>query len=314
MPSSSAAREASSSSSWSQLLASPRTSPHPQQRGRILEDDRLRSEGSGRHQVLSRCSLSPALGTRADHAGVRNLRSADGAFQELALAPLALDERDGRRWQSYGQREAGNPAPEPRSAMRDASEPQQGPTPPANPRGARRPPGPDPVPRWCVLVALRARRGEPQRLRSACRRVRRGKRRAEIDAHPPCAAKKSAYLLRISRTLSATWASISSVRTDSTTGRTSSAQRRPARHPLVVATARMLIRAVKPCPWERPLKPPEQCLVTHVHAQRDLRLLAVATKVTLAYEDPGEQTPLYVSQLGMRLLGHPQTVSPSRKT
>src|ERR1035438_4878394 len=55
----------------------------------------------------------------------------------------------------------------------------------------------------------------------------RGKNGVQIEVHASWAAKKNAYLERISRTRAATCASMSSVRTDSTTGSTSSAKAAP---------------------------------------------------------------------------------------
>jgi hypothetical protein len=59
------------------------------------------------------------------------------------------------------------------------------------------------------------------------------------------------------------------------------AQEFAARHPLEVVAAAVVVGAVQPALGELRLQPPEQLLVAHVHAQRDLGLPAVASEVPL---------------------------------
>ncbi len=61
-------------------------------------------------------------------------------------------------------------------------------------------------------------------------------------------------------------------------------QIRTTRHPLVVATATVLIGTVEAAARKRALHPTEECFVPFVHPQGDLRLTAVSAEVPFAYQ------------------------------
>ena len=83
-------------------------------------------------------------------------------------------------------------------------------------------------------------------------------------------------------------------RTDSPgreSGRTSSTSARPARHPLEVRPP-AVVQARRGRPGELAGQPTEDGLVPRVHAQRDLRLLAIAAERALSDQEPDQQSPI----------------------
>jgi hypothetical protein len=62
----------------------------------------------------------------------------------------------------------------------------------------------------------------------------------------------------------------------------------PASHPLVVAPPAVVVGPVESAPGDRSLDPAKQRGVTLVHAQGNVRLASVATKVPLTYENSDE--------------------------
>ena len=69
-------------------------------------------------------------------------------------------------------------------------------------------------------------------------------------------------------------------------------ERRPARHPLVVAAAAVPVGPVQARARKALDQPAKQRLVADVHAQGDLRLLAVAPERPLADQDADETAPV----------------------
>jgi hypothetical protein len=59
----------------------------------------------------------------------------------------------------------------------------------------------------------------------------------------------------------------------------------------------MVVGAIEPAVREMPLQPSEQSLVAGMHPERDLGLLTVAAKGTLADEQPDEQPMIELGQL-----------------
>jgi hypothetical protein len=74
-------------------------------------------------------------------------------------------------------------------------------------------------------------------------------------------------------------------------------EHRASGHPLVVRAPAVVIGPVQPALGKALHQPVEEGLVTHVHAKRHLRLLAVAPKRSLADQQPNYHTPLEVAQL-----------------
>src|SRR5580693_9048053 len=66
------------------------------------------------------------------------------------------------------------------------------------------------------------------------------------------------------------------------------AERSAPHHPLEIAPPAVLIGAIEPATGEGADQPPEEGLVIRVHAERHLRLLAVAAEMTLADQQPQE--------------------------
>jgi len=62
-------------------------------------------------------------------------------------------------------------------------------------------------------------------------------------------------------------------------------EHRPARHPLIVITPAVMVRAVQSRRREEPFEPEENTLVAFVHPQSDLRLAAVAAEAPFAGEE-----------------------------
>jgi len=67
-------------------------------------------------------------------------------------------------------------------------------------------------------------------------------------------------------------------------------QKLAAGHPLVVASAAVVVGAVEPAAGKGPIEPAEQLLVIGVHTQRDLRLPAVAAEVPTRDQQPEQET------------------------
>jgi len=78
-------------------------------------------------------------------------------------------------------------------------------------------------------------------------------------------------------------------------------ERSPTDHPLVIGASPMAVRTIEACAGKESLQPEKQRLVTCMHPQRDVRLLAVAAKVSLADQYANEDTALKIGDL--RLLG-----------
>jgi len=66
-------------------------------------------------------------------------------------------------------------------------------------------------------------------------------------------------------------------------------QELPARHPLVVASAPVVVRAVEPTRGEDVLQPEEELLVAYVHPQRHLGLTTVASEMPFPDQEPQEE-------------------------
>ena len=76
----------------------------------------------------------------------------------------------------------------------------------------------------------------------------------------------------------------------------------------------MVVRAIQPALGEPSEQPVEDRFVTDVHAERDLRLLAVAAEGALSDQQPDHDSLLEIRQLSHRRCSTPLAVSPSRKT
>lgn len=67
------------------------------------------------------------------------------------------------------------------------------------------------------------------------------------------------------------------------------AQKRPSRHPLVIVATAVMVRAIHFRVRKLFLKPAEQLLMAHMHAESDLRLLAISPKMALANEHSDQE-------------------------
>lgn len=68
------------------------------------------------------------------------------------------------------------------------------------------------------------------------------------------------------------------------------------RHPLKVGAPAVGVGPIQPRRREPFLEPAEECLMADVHAQRDVRLTAIATERALADQDAHDDAPLEVAQ------------------
>src|ERR1700722_14328712 len=85
-------------------------------------------------------------------------------------------------------------------------------------------------------------------------------------------------------------------------------------HPLIVRPTPMVVRTIKTRAWKEGLEPVKHRLVACVHTQSYLRLLPVSAKVSLTDQQPRDETPLKVGYAVRTVVGHQDSVSPSRKT
>src|SRR5580704_17217775 len=92
-----------------QPLAAPvdeRSAP-AQQRRRVLEHHRLGRERTRKHEIVARETLVPVLRPGPNRARVLHVRGGTDPRQELAAAPLALDQAHVRVRQRHRERQAG---------------------------------------------------------------------------------------------------------------------------------------------------------------------------------------------------------------
>src|SRR5665213_2728147 len=74
-------------------------------------------------------------------------------------------------------------------------------------------------------------------------------------------------------------------------------ERLSAGHPLVVVPATVVIEPIQKTTGESLGEPREYGLVTHVHTEGDLRLLAVAAERSLPDQEPDQQSPIEIRKL-----------------
>jgi len=84
---------------------------HGQERRRILDEDRQRSESAGGHEVVRTDALRPVLGPGLDRLDVDELQALDGAAQERDLPTDALHGRHARIRKRDRQHQPRKPAP-----------------------------------------------------------------------------------------------------------------------------------------------------------------------------------------------------------